>query len=493
MVMYLPIPLFGVFLARIGLPQRGIDVRAARVRACGEDRETFVFGIKVAAGASIFTAIFAMTLAMEWTGFPVPFTHLSAGAPGFLVVFVVTAISLGTDDDEDFPSFGRKMVQLLTLQAAVFIHIAVFAVFNALLYAPSTRDHQFLLSQAHKIAKMIPDAMVSRAMKDEYDNALPFMALMHVSAQVFPMVALPSTISHQNYILNALMDFVSTFWSLKMLWLPILKLTQANKKMSVEQTEADAAAHQVATLKDRLRKANDDLKIEQNAGQNQLVRDIESKLAQAEEAQQKEDADVATVRTELEKTRSKHDLGGLASETMLVKAGHLEGETNDDFEARIGVDVDGDGDIAGMDNMDHLTGEQLADAEAKMMAIVTMILQKGTAVLIPLLVIGIEVFLYYGWNGQAAPTLIALTPGQFARSTILKLVSCVLNLASCCFAHYCVKALCVLSCWLAATLWLSFHLKLKFDTWVLYAFAAVLRSILLMWRHMRFPDTSGSS
>jgi hypothetical protein len=35
--------------------------------------------------------------------------------------------------------------------------------------------------------------------------------------------------------------------------------------------------------------------------------------------------------------------------------------------------------------------------------------------------------------------------------------------------------------------------ELKFDTWVLYAFAAVLRSILLMWRHMRFPDTSGSS
>ena len=43
------------------------------------------------------------------------------------------------------------------------------------------------------------------------------------------------------------------------------------------------------------------------------------------------------------------DLGGMASEANLVKsAKRLEGETHDEYEARTGIDLDGDGDIGGV-------------------------------------------------------------------------------------------------------------------------------------------------
>ena len=116
-------------------------------------------------------------------------------------------------------------------------------------------------------------------------------------------------------------------------------------------------------------------------------------------------------------------MGGLASEAILVKQGKREGETDDEFETRIGVDVDGDGDTAGIDNVE-LTGKELKDAEDKEFKVVLTILEEGTEVLIPLLVVFTEVFLYYGWNGDAVPTLMELSTADFVRSTILKLVSC---------------------------------------------------------------------
>ena len=137
-----------------------------------------------------------------------------------------------------------------------------------------------------------------------------------------------------------------------------------------------------------------------------------------------------------------HDLGGLANEAILVKAGRREGETQDEFEARIGVDVDGDGDTAGVNNV-VLTGAELADAEEKEFKVVRLILEEGTEVLIPLLVVFTELFLYFGWNGQAVPTLVSLSTEDFTRSTILKLVSALIQIMTCGAAAFCVNNLCV--------------------------------------------------
>ena len=72
-----------------------------------------------------------------------------------------------------------------------------------------------------------------------------------------------------------------------------------------------------------------------------------------------------------------------------------------------------------------------------------LILEEGTEVLIPLLVVFTELFLYFGWNGQAVPTLVALSAEDFARSTILKLVSALIQIMTCGFAAFCVNNLCV--------------------------------------------------
>eukprot|EP01046_Picozoa_sp_COSAG06_P076914 COSAG06_NODE_24777_length_653_cov_0.631769_1_plen_92_part_00 len=72
--------------------------------------------------------------------------------------------------------------------------------------------------------------------------------------------------------------------------------------------------------------------------------------------------------------------------------------------------------------------------------------------LIPLLVVFTEVFLYYGWNREAVPTLQVMpndfstgengAPSGFLRSMALKFVSFVVQLGTCWGARYCVNTLC---------------------------------------------------
>ena len=439
-IMYLPIPLFGVFLARIGMPMAADSDRAARVKACGEDWPTVFTGLKITAVASLSSIFIAMALARFWTGFPVPFTHLTAGFPGFFVVFVATAIYLETNHENN-PRLGRKLGQLVTMQACIFFNIASFAILSALIKTPSVRDYQLFFALGFTVVKSITKQVVTWSLKDDFDNALPLLAFLNINAAVFPKVALPSAVSLTTYFIAAFVDVCLTFWSLKILWGPILKLTRANDKIAKEQAEADEAAAKVETLKDRLRKANAQLMEKQSAAQDAEAKEIEAKLQKAFEEYAKEQQDVEQAKLEKEHTRSTLDLGGLATEAILVKEGRREGETQDEFEARIGVDVDGDGDTAGVADV-VLSGAELRDAEQKEFKVVRLILEEGTEVLIPLLVVFTELFLYFGWNGQAVPTLVALSAEDFARSTILKLVSALIQIATCGFAAFCVNNLC---------------------------------------------------
>jgi hypothetical protein len=438
-IMYLPIPLFGVFLARIGMPMDADSDRAASVKMCGEDWPTFLKGLQITGFASLSSIFIAMALSRYWTGFPVPFTHLTAGFPGFFFVFLAVAIYLN-NDGEDSPRLPQKMFQLMTMQSCIFFNIASFSILSALIKTPSLRDYQLFFALGFTMVKSITKKVVTLSLKDDFDNALPLLAFLNINAAVFPKVALPSAVSLSTYFTAAFIDVLMTVWGLKVLWLPIYKLSKAKDKVDVEQAEADEAGAKVKKLKDRLREANENLKKEQGAAQDAKAKEIEEKLKKAHAQHLKEQQDVEDAKLEKDRTRSRHDLGGLASEAILVKQGKREGETDDEFETRIGVDVDGDGDTAGIDNVE-LTGKGLKDAEDKEFKVVLTILEEGTEVLIPLLVVFTEVFLYYGWNGDAVPTLMELSTADFVRSTILKLVSCAIQVSTCGFAAYCVNNL----------------------------------------------------
>eukprot|EP01045_Picozoa_sp_COSAG04_P029600 COSAG04_NODE_4905_length_1831_cov_12.526559_3_plen_153_part_00 len=72
-------------------------------------------------------------------------------------------------------------------------------------------------------------------------------------------------------------------------------------------------------------------------------------LEQAVKDQEKEEADVEEAESRKESVRKLVDLGGMASEANLVKsAKRLDGETHDEYEARTGIDLDGDGDVGGV-------------------------------------------------------------------------------------------------------------------------------------------------
>ena len=440
-IMFLPIPLFGVFLARIGMPIDADSDRAARVKACGEDWATFLTGLKITAVASLSSVLLAMALARYWTGFPVPFTHLTAGFPGFFVVFFATALYLEANH-EDNPRLGAKLCQLVTMQSCIFFNIASFAILSALIKTPSLSNHQLVFALGFTLVKAITKKVVTFSLKDEFDNAVPLLTFLNINAAVFPSVALPSAVSLSTYFTAAFVDVCLTFWSLNILWGPIMKLTRANDKLAKEQSEADEAAAKVETLKQRLQKANEELKREQSAAQDATAKEIEAKLQRALEEYEKERQDVDDAQLSAQKIKHKHDLGGLATEAIVVKQGRKEGETQDEFEARIGVDVDGDGNVAGVHDV-NLTGAELADAEEKEFKVVLTILREGTEVLVPLLVVLTELFLYFGWNGQAVPTLMALSSDEFARSTFLKLASVGIQIGTCVFAAFCVNNLCV--------------------------------------------------
>ena len=435
-IMYLPVPLFGVFLARIGMPMAADSDRAARVKACGEDWETFFTGIKITAVASLSSIFIAMALARYWTGFPVPFTHLTAGFPGFFMVFFATAVYLNTNDENN-PRLGAKLCQLVTMQACIFFNIASFAILSALIKTPSMSDYQLWFALSFRVVKAITKTVVTFSLKEEFDNALPLLAFLNINAAVFPKVALPSAVSLSTYFTAAFIDVLLTFWSLKILWGPILKLTRANDNLAKEQAEADEAHAKVQTLKERLKKANAELKQGEQSAHNAKAKEIEAKLQKAVEEHQKEAADVEEAKLEKQSTKSAHDLGGLATEAMELRDGPMEGETQDEFEARLGIDVDGDGDVDGKE----LTAEELADAEEKEFKVVLTILEEGTEVLIPLLVVFTELFLYFGWNSDAVPPVTQLAPDEFLRSTVLKLVSCGIQIGTCAFAAFCVNNL----------------------------------------------------
>jgi len=458
-IMFLPIPLFGIFLARIGMPVDADSARSARVKACGEDWQTFLNGLKITGFASLSSIVIAMSLARFWTGFPVPFTHLTAGFPGFFIVFAVTAIYLN-NDGEDSPRLPQKMVQLVVMQACIFWNISCFAVLSALITAsnePTSPVYGYQLPLAalgFPIAKSISYQVARFALKQDFDNSLPLLGFLNINAAVFPMVALPSAVSITTYLITAFIDVAMTFWSLRVLWLPVVKLSKAAKAIEKEQVEADEAGAKVKKLKDRLREAKENLKNEQTAAQDAKAKALEAQLVEAHAQHLKEQQDVEDAEVEKGKAKSNYDLGGLASEAILVKEGKLEGESDDAFEKRIGVDVDHDGDIAGVGiaSNRHLEGKELKDAEDKEFKVVLTVLEEGTEVLIPLLVIFTEVFLYYGWNREAVPTLQVMpndfstgengAPSGFLRSMALKFVSFVVQLGTCWGARYCVNTLC---------------------------------------------------
>ena len=208
-------------------------------------------------------------------------------------------------------------------------------------------------------------------------------------------------------------------------------------------------------------------------------------LEQAVKDQEKEEADVEEAEERKESVRKLVDLGGMASEANLVKsAKRLDGETHDEYEARTGIDLDGDGDVGGvrtplaaalaaigsepsldavprlhaqswvafsaeglctpyvcasalvlleglvvvLQRVDHkLTKEELKDVSDKQFKIVLLIVEEGAEVLIPLLVTLTEFFLYFGWNRNAVPTLASLPLDEFMGSTFLKLISCAIQ------------------------------------------------------------------
>ena len=313
-LMFLPIPLFGVFLARIGMPMAADSNREAQVMACGEDWPTFLLGLKITAGTSFVSIALAVGLARFWTGFPVPFTHLSAGFPGFFAVFVATAYYL-FNDGEDNPRLPTKMVQLVTMQACVFFNISCFSVLSALIKssndpASPVYGYALLFTLLFTVVKSTSKFIVTWALKSDFDNALPLLAFLNINAAVFPKVALPSSVSIPVYFAAAFVDVAMTFWGLKILWLPVIRLTKAQKAIDKEQSEADEAGMQVKKLKDRLKEAKENIKEEEAAAFDQL----EAKLQEAEAKRQKEDQDVDEARAFKDREKSVHDLGGLAAE-----------------------------------------------------------------------------------------------------------------------------------------------------------------------------------
>ena len=440
-LMFAPIPLFGVFLGRIGMPMKAGSDRAAQVKACGEDSATFLTAIKITGVTSFVSIMLAVLLARAWTGFPVPFTHLTAGFPGFFAVFAVTVLYLA-GSEENFQRLGYKMAQLATLQVCVFFNIGSFSVLSALIKSPSMVDYQLYFALSFTIVKSMSKFIVTYSLKSDFDNALPLLAFLNINAAVFPKVALPSAVSVQTYFTAAFVDVLMTIWGLRILWYPVLKLSQGQKAIDKEQSEADAAAAKVLTLKERLAKANLELKDTQAQAQDTQAALLKKKLAEAESEAADEASDVTDAKQDLEATRSRVDLGRLATEALAVKSDRLEGETDEEFEARTGIDLDGDGDAAGVDNV-LLEGAAMKDAQDKEFKVVMTILEQGTDVLIPLLVVATECFLYYGWNGDAVPTLVALTPDEFARSTLLKSISMFIQIATAMFSAFCVNNLCV--------------------------------------------------
>ncbi len=124
-----------------------------------------------------------------WTGFPVPFTHLTAGFPGFFLVFVVVAIGLWRNE-EDTPMIGLKMFQLFTMQFLIFFNIFMFSILSAFIKSDAWSDYQLLFALSFTVVKMITKNTLVFALKEDFDNCLPLVAFLNINAAVFPKVIL---------------------------------------------------------------------------------------------------------------------------------------------------------------------------------------------------------------------------------------------------------------------------------------------------------------
>ena len=272
-LMYLPVPMFGIFLSRIGSSDGTAKGESNPVNQ-GEDRASFLKSVSITASVSIFTIVLAMSEAAFWTGFPVPFTHLTAGFPGFFLVFFVVAVSLWRNE-EDTPRIGLKMFQLFTMQFLIFFNIFMFSILSAFIKSEAWSDYQLLFALSFTVVKMITKNTLVFALKEDFDNCLPLVAFLNINAAVFPKVILPSAVSLTTYFTAAALDVFLTvrsnspptfsvhgwlvaqgsraclgqFVGLRMLWWPVLKIGWAQDEVDKEAAEAIEARTRVQRLK----------------------------------------------------------------------------------------------------------------------------------------------------------------------------------------------------------------------------------------------------
>eukprot|EP01051_Picozoa_sp_SAG22_P009867 SAG22_NODE_854_length_6847_cov_3.834469_3_plen_696_part_00 len=469
-VLFMPVPIFA-YIMTDNFHHHYFPNHRHNARDEQTIQEGLLWSLALVVPMAILTMLFLMLWSVLVTGFPVPFTTVLGGFPGYILTFFFTIVLIEKTTGKDTDIFTLSTMTAL-FKIAVTLAIIVMNTFLYTLLASLTKSHPeyanlwVLLFGA---VKGLAGTLLKVAFRKDFDKIIPFAIYVGMNTAVFPAVLLPSVVSIGSYVLVWILDALVLAISLRHLWVPVFKVWLSKYEIEKDLEFIEAAEKKLA-------------KEEREKVQAERALADEDKKIEEMESQRR-----ARVKRKLQKIQHSFTASKFEQEMKVMEYLDDEAKRNE-LEQKHHIDLDGDGDtgVMGMSATERSEEYRLAEEKRKQdeaatnlikeqheldearkvaavaqkmeeedeeeerrrimakerlfsadhvmqteFTILLTIIAEMTEFVVPLGVCVLECFLYFGWNPNAVPTLGALSPSDFLASMGAKLFIAFLQMGSC--------------------------------------------------------------
>lgn len=356
---------------------------AVRYRYAGT-QGSILQGLIISSIGATVTVIWHPIAATYFWGFPVPFSEVSVGFPAYCLTILITAVCMATGRfmpqgvrKEPWRDKIKDVWFLIILPTVVMMDTVGYLFFATLIQA---RPENKIYALGFPLIKSGSKILLNFATKSLYERQVPLMSQIQCLCAVFPACILPSVVDPSTFVGLILLDCVVMIMKLKEYWLPICcpQWCDPNRKQ---------IQHMVATRWHRVTKGHS-----------------------AVGAEDDEDVSVKRELTLLDSIDAlQTNVNRHSADTLRKSAGETDHnevdfkETFEDFTFHVVDDNDKNTVLDQTTNLIKLAMEEFVE------------------LVIPIQATVLELFIYYGWAKNVAPSISGESPSEFWVSVTLKM------------------------------------------------------------------------
>ena len=109
-------------------------------------------------------------------------------------------------------------------------------------------EYQIVWALGFTVAKSLSQKVLVTAFRNEFDNAVPIIALLNMNCAVFPACILPNAVSFVTYISILVVDVIMITISLRKYWFPGIRVYFAHRNAVKLETDSATALEPLAAM-----------------------------------------------------------------------------------------------------------------------------------------------------------------------------------------------------------------------------------------------------